>query len=368
MIVQHLAIQNAIHQSHLFMRNSFIDFFPFQPERSVESQTVTRAYHQGVHIHNVVFDEFRSSSAVYYSLISLPVYLYIEKTSFANCENGDEGGAIYYNGNSGGCALSSVCGYNCYSDDIDGQLCYISTKELENDKIILNLTSATRCSPPFINGFRCSSIYLKNGNVTIRNLNSTNNYLSYTSGLQLRNAKQSSIQFANFVDNVVSYYAVIALIHLETCLHIDWIRSINMIRNNSPDPNGGIIHGEIANINTTNSIFLDNFGTLFFGKSGHITVNNCFLKHGTIFPIFNTTRSTTSSVITTDIYTQTLQIERFATYYCILDFILPVQTPCMTIPLPPTGCPTAHSPSASGLSLLNSFKFLLSSFLSSSYI
>jgi len=343
MIVQHLAIQNAIHQSHLFMRNSFSSVFGFQNDYNVSYQKVTMPYSKGIYIGNTVYENFKASCPIYLSLTFNPIFLVVEKSSFAHCENGDLGGAIYFKNYGGGIILDKICAYCCFCYGLSinaGQVARIHL--FSNEQVRINTTSITKCPSSYLDKDTREPISIFFGDLIVNQANFSKNYLKYTSAMYTWNLQGCLMSFSSFKEGFAS---ISILLRLTSALssNIHWIKKVNFVLNQSPGTGSAIISSGNVQTNISECIFIDNYGALFTCTDPltSMTIHNNYFKLIPQFPIFQATVNVrTSNNVQTSVYTQTIPYAHFFTYYCDVEYqqLNVEETICPAIPPSPTAC------------------------------
>ena len=120
----------------------------------------------------------------YWYTSSINNSLYIQECSFIDCFRSSGGGAIYVNAESN-CVLNKICACKCNTDSgYSGQFCCILVKQNSMNMNIAHYVSVCNCSQ-YENSNIYGSIYFRNGNISLNNMNSSANRCRYHSGVYL---------------------------------------------------------------------------------------------------------------------------------------------------------------------------------------
>jgi len=270
----------------------------------------------------------------------------IEDCLFYQCKCTLHGGGVYMIPSKGGAVVNRVCASDCYCGS-DGSTSYygqfVYSLSMSTSKNIIQYTSVI-FSSPITPSYRRSPIYLNNGQVIVRNVNSSNNWLRDYGGIHIQNANSLSINYTSLSNN---YMVTSTVLFIQTCSSVNTFTFSNVINNTSPTIS--IIYTVTSNLDVNNVVFSQNANTLF---AGQMTVYNCYISH--------TAAITSGSAVTMmDIYTitNTFAIMNFGTAMCITPTpdptTIPPETPfeqgvspCAT-PLPPPTPPQSLPPSPS---------------------
>ena len=219
------------------------------------------------------------------------------------------GGAIYFNNNLNNVhsTLNKVCGDHCntgYSGE--GQFSYILVNNDINSFNIINDNSIMKSSPFINNGY--DIYYLKYGNQTINNLNSSFNNNRVHSGFSTYFPNFLNGIFSTFINNSASSHNCISF---NGNFQKYW-RYSNILYNDSPVYEG-VINNWSDTVFLSNCIIKFNKDILFHCQKGTFYITNCSIIH--LFT-FKSTYST-AQIITNDLIFQTFSTFNF-NYYCDL--------------------------------------------------
>ena len=214
-------------------------------------------------------------------------FLNLIEINFYICSCTNYGGAIYFHCyyDESKVNFNKICSSYCLSNFY--QFCYILT--------YLNMKSYNNYS--FISYCKCNNLTLGDtvimlhvGYSNLRNINSSNNKVLYSSGITFSSPVGIDSKFTSYLNNYCqNYYCIYFALDFNN----NWTYS-NIINNNSPT-NYGVItvwySGGIYLMN--NCIFLNNLNILFYLTSGsELKIINCTIIHdnlkinsGTIFTL-----------------------------------------------------------------------------------
>ena len=218
-----------------------------------------------VYVYNCQFASIRSTSITYNSYDSS--LMLVEYSSFNNCYNYGNGGAIFF-AYSGQCVLSCVCGYQCHCISW-GQLCYCFVSDRQNF-----LNHMIDSSVAFTKDTGCSTLEFDHGNLTLKKVNSSNNYVFQLSGVYLYSPSTTSyIIFSSFSNNTASS---------DRCIGCYWksfeIIGTNIIENKQKTNASGIIYSMKCNLLLKECCVLGNTPceNIFYNDSGNFPIcDNC---------------------------------------------------------------------------------------------
>ena len=262
----------------MFLKSNFFDIYYINSPPLNCFKNTYQIYSSEIYFFNCFFKEIQnpSSSGGAISIISsLICHFYLLECFFMNCSargNLDYGGgSVLYQCINGASALNKVCGSNSYTiTDSRGQfaLLYVKTTEINQ----INQTSTNYCCPQKMNQGR-NSLRLEYGKQLIIFYNSSYNYPTTLSSFVFFSSTSSNGKFLNsYKSNVTDYGSI--LIQFNSA----YIENSNIIECNSP--NFGIVTVyDNAKLIFSNSIFLNNFNTLFFIHTGSMTVNYSWIFH-----------------------------------------------------------------------------------------
>jgi len=137
----------------------------------------------------------------------------------------------------------------------------------------------------------------------------------------------------------------------------------NIVKNNSPNPLLGVL--TIRSLNTfliSECIFIDNTDLLIKGiDKGLIIISNSFFRHNYQYSLINHTSVTTINTVSTSIFTQTYILSHYFTYFCELNgaALSLDDSPCQSLPPPPTICEISNKSEAIFMSLTSVFQVSL---------
>ena len=294
----------------IFLINSFFNFyFENYLNNSCINDRITNL-ENNCYISNCYFETKLLingfGGAIY--LVNNFISLLIEYTTFFNCSinsNSDRGGAIYIE-NEGNSILNMICASNCYTNKSPSwyQFGFISTgKNKINNCFYLSIN---KCS--FSNQIdRRHPICFTYGIQIINNINSSNNIVSYVSGISFFNTTQLNSTFLNIINNTNNGYICIFF----WCKSKNYLKFNNIIKNNSPNTYGVIYSAEDSNTEFFNCNMFNNLNTLFYSINSLIIISNCYIYHlnnlkfGNILEISNIKN-----------LTSTFLIYHYSTKYC----------------------------------------------------
>ena len=141
-----------------------------------------------------------TETTIHYSTTIFSNYslMLVEHCSFNKCStSSSDGGAIFYS-HQGQSVLSFVCGVKCNTDNRGyGQFCYVYVSEgpqyknyIIDSSITLNAQTNT-----------CYTLYHKQGDVSCKGVNVSNNEVYIVSGIYIESQSLSSISFSSFRNN-----------------------------------------------------------------------------------------------------------------------------------------------------------------------
>jgi len=353
--------------SNAIILSSFSDYLLGYPNMTIENQKITRAYNEKIYIFNTLYEDCKMKSAVYLPSRNKRLDLVIEQSSFAYCETGGAGGGIYYsNYRNGCCVLNKICAFKCRSHGSMGNFLYVYGTI--NHNITLSMISAYMCAPSITDYSSQSCIKTYYSNIDLKDSNITRVSANSNSAIDLLYPSVLGITFFSVSDSFSSVTGCIYIYSSTSFTSNINISHVNIVRNTQPDINTGIFYTFYSTINISNSIFIDNIGTLFQNyksSTGFMYLNDCYIKHPNSYVIFNYTKYSTSNIIESSSYTQTIPIAHYQTYYC-LPHNLPLameQSFCQTLPPPPTICSNSSPHLSIGYQITTLFSLNLALFL-----
>jgi len=341
--------------NNLLLRGGFQDYFGFPSSVNRENQYTTFPADTSYMFQNCVFENV-SQTSIRFS-INTEIYLLVESCMFAYCFSGFRGGAICFEcGEMGSAVYSRNCGFYCgtYRGNNDmyyGQFIYSSAK---NEGLNYYLQcSISKCGPNFLETRQHSSTFY-NGRQRV----SLNNF-SFCEcrdicGLSLDYSRNCEMNMTTFVSNMAQRYHCMQILNRYVTFTYN-ISFCNYVKNTDSVEGSTIYaHGAVL---IRDSIFLDNGPYLFSNGAGTLTATRNYVKHigAQINPSKTSTLSFTSFK-NTDVTTNTLQIDHYATYYC--DNYGNMALPDRTYPPEPTSCDTFHTATNEGIKLLSIFHLM----------
>jgi len=336
-------------------RSGFAEYFPSIEPMNI-SNKFSNVYSKGIYICDSLFENFNMGSALSIASIYRPVFLVVERTAFSYCQTGSlPGGGIYYCSYEGGLILNKVCAFKCYSETSSGQFLYY---QVSNDEpFLIEICSVSECSPMGIPGNRHSPLYINSGNCSINNLNTSKCFVYQYSSFYMYNSKNFTISYSSFLSNYASYARSMYL-QFSAVSMMAWIRFTNIINNNSPLANTGVVQIATGSVNISRCLFFGNQDILFYGTNCHMTVKESYIYHSGV--IFNISTYTSASLITTSTskYTETIPVTHFSTHQCNDGFYYQNEAQFITMPPSPTECVIETNSLIGSLSILKAFTFL----------
>jgi len=315
------------------IRSSYSDFFVKTPEYEVNQFSYSRVYTRSNYISNSLFSYVTFQSAIYYST-KQPIELLIESSAFNNCSSYSNGGAVYYFATVGDLVLNGVCFSDCYTESGSGQALYTYSGSASIH--LFNMVSVHHCSPFIGTSSLNQAMYISRGNQNHTRLNSSFNYANTHASFYINGVNSFSINFSNIVQNSATNSFVM---RFETHSASGFMKYSNIIQNTSPITSQAVlaIYGVI---DITFSIFLQNYGVLFYKESIYsFTISKSVVVHLGGFPI--STGSSLNSVQTVTSMTETYSYSHYYTYYCPAQGVIGEEiSPCQTLPPEPTIAPS----------------------------
>jgi len=327
----------------LLIISSYTDFFPLH-----SCLYRYHSYNSQFHIHGCFFQSLSSYSGNGGAIFHDTDYSnsVIEDCLFYQCICSQHGGGIYSVPNKGGAVVNRVCASDCYcgthsTTNYYGQFLYSLT--LSTSKNWIQFSSII-FSSPITPSNRRAPIYLNNGQVIVRNLNSSNNWLKDHSGVYIHNANSLSVNFTSLCNNLLSTSIVM---YVHSCSSLNVFTLSNVINNTSPSPS--IIQTSSSILDINNVVFALNANTLF---AGQMNVYNCYISHSGVL-----TSGSAVTMMDINTITDTFALINFGTAMCITPTpdptIIPPETPighdltpCATpfpLPTPPQTIPPSPS-------------------------
>ena len=125
---------------------------------------------------------------------------------------------------------------------------------------------------------RRNSLWIDSGIQLINNINSSNNKLTYHSGLSIISSNSVLIKYSNFFNNYVEIYN--CLLFRDSFGNLSYS---NIIQNNCPKLSDGIIKTYGSSIfSLFYCIFFNNLNYLFYTQGGSLLVYNSYINHSLI--------------------------------------------------------------------------------------
>jgi hypothetical protein len=235
----------------------------------------------GVYVSNCLFRSIISSSRGGALCCTSVTYFLVESTSFFSCKtNSGNGGAIYFNCDSGQSVLNKVCGYDCFAAFAGSyfQFAYIVVGNAISYKNYVNYSSISCCVSENSNTYY--TFCLDFGKQCCLSINSSMNKCYYRSGINCLatgdpNSVTCSLSYSSFTDNIAIGYTCIRLSNGGANYEI---KSCNILRNTQ-----GTLGSEgticiNGNLMINDSCILDNDATNIFYQSSSsyiTTLTNC---------------------------------------------------------------------------------------------
>ena len=252
--------------------------------------------------------------------------LLISNSMFAFCNSNVNGGVIFFQCSLGNIVFNKICVSNCkVNNNFQGHFCFndVGSSRLN----YFDFVSIIKCSPD--GNIGSSTIYLLKGHQKIEYSNFSNNYAQMYSSIYSESFNSINLLMNTFFNNFVVN---------SICIYFSGSNSknisfINFILNNSPSNACIYLLGSLYYF--YDSIFLNNFNTLFYSQfSSNYIIRGWLSHYGTLFS--NTilqTQSVTNTFLITSIYNFT----HYSSFYCNSELIynceiLPTPSPPRTIP------------------------------------
>ena len=294
----------------IFIHSHFNDFYPFL---YVETQKCLNKWVDLIPLAFFVFNcnflnsiELKENGGIIYSN-KKGIYMVIESCLFHNCSVNDinQGGAIYFYGKSS--VIYKTCCSKCFAKNYLFGILNSDFNEI-NNLLYCSITSlnSTIGSCP---------ISLSSGNLTIKNLNNSNNHLISISSLRISNPNSLNFRYSNIVNNYcISQTSILFLSGYNDCE----IFYCNIIKNFCEKSNVISIEYLNPNYNFIQCIFNLNYPFLFRILNGKVFLHQCFINHNESL-IYTGLNNISLSNISYEI-TETYSIIHFETYFCEADF------------------------------------------------
>jgi len=231
--------------------------------------------------------------------------LNVSETMFLNCSSSINGGAIYFV--SYNCELKMICAFRCSASNY-GQYSYIITSTMS----IIEYNSVTSSSS-ILTGYH--SVYLHNGNLSVKETNSSKNKVTQGSSIYVSTSLIYFICHNTFCNSSTSH---------GICLGVSDCSGSTLYCNivSNDCPLNGVIYVSKGDHIIDFSIFDSNQQVLFFVFIGNLYVTNCFISHYVSISI---------GVNNSYIKYPSMMIVHFDTQYCQADLPLPLKSPLFTI-------------------------------------
>ena len=228
-----------------------------------------RTLNQNILMNHCLISNFFGSGNGGAIFIDIPgLSLSINETTFYECiSTKGNGGAIFFI-NGLNIFLFRICVKNCITaPGFYDQFAYLNT----NYDQIIDLLSITKCDN--LNG--AQTLRLANGNQNIYNTNISNNHNNYISGVFYGSPNSMLSKYCTIYNNTVSSYI---------CINLQGssgnISKSNIILNNSPNSNYGVISLWVSNFNLNECIFDQNKDILLYVLSSTLQLINCYYLTG----------------------------------------------------------------------------------------
>jgi len=244
--------------------------------------------------------------------------IYVSFSMFFNCACSFEGGSIYFSSLLS--SLRMVCANKCYSSS-QYHFAYLKASQKNQGEFI----SILNCSHLY-GGYY--SMQFNSGNQKIGSTNSSMNHALRYSGIGIISPLTFSCSFCTFTDNQVTEY---------TCLYLSFnsgfLSFANIVANNSPSSEYGILLILGTEPKIQNCIFKRNQNTLFCVFSGSLEISHSIISHlDGLFSISKTISTYNNNSIdlsTGNMNWETYILKLFNSFHCNADN--PVITPIQVI-------------------------------------
>ena len=242
----------------------------------------------------------------YYTLTNLSV----KDSIFFNCSSSGNGGCIFYYSpiENSETLIERVCGYSCWCGlTFQDPFSITLIKDDCNHYNKYLFVSISKCSPYY--SYCYSSIFVQYGNQSIKSTNSSNNNVKGVSGIRIAYPSCFLGSHNSFLNGNSSEYSSIYFNRNTNNL----LQFSNIINNNSPLSNYGIVFIENGIYNISNCIFFNNYNNLFYIS------NNCKLNVFDSIIIHNNLKLTTGLANLININTQnskTMNLIHYSTFLC----------------------------------------------------
>jgi hypothetical protein len=289
----------------MYIKAAWNDYFTGSPNSELSKKFGTRQSLSvtNVYVLNSLFGSITSSDyggALYCTSVTL---LLVESTFFFSCKTSEYyGGTIYfYNTGNGQCALSEVCGFDCFSTRAgasSGQFVYITVCNSATSKNYVNYSSISRCVN--INSDSYDMLRIEYGINCCPSVNMSMNKCYGRTGIQCipfgdSNSVTCSLTYSSFADNIAAGYTCIFL--WRTGANYE-IKCCNILRNTQVSSSEGTIWVS-GNLMIEDSCVLENKATYIFyvSSSYTITLSNCTVDKTSKTGSFITENTVTKSFI-----------------------------------------------------------------------
>jgi len=233
---------------------------------------------------------------------AVSLFMSLSYSVFYNCI-AKNGGAIYFSSSSS--YLNMICASRCSAGTAYYHFAYLVSSVVNH----VEYTSFSNCSDTTL-GFY--SIYIKSGEQSVKNINSSMNHCGRYSGIYVSSPTSFTSTHCTFSNNIITSSICIYLF-----TKFGKFSSANIVHNNSPSSSYGVIMSSQYQ-NLDYCIFQNNQNTLF---SGNLEITNSFIDH------YGITSSINNNSLTK---TSTYRLHFFNSVYCSTDLLVIGLTPSGT--------------------------------------
>jgi len=238
----------------------------------------------------------------------------ISSSMFYNCSCTSEGGSIYFN--SFNSNLRMICANRCSCGaTTSGNFAWIQASQVNQAELI----SVCFCSHAQ-SGYQ--PIRLGYGNQKFDSTNCSMNYATRISGISLCYSSSFTSSFCTFSNNRVSEYICIVLYSQSGTMSYS-----NIVHNNSPSSNYGVIRVYDGSPKMMYCIFDNNQNTLFCVETGSLEVSHSYISYSALL-----STSTPVSISNNNSLSkrETYHLQFFNSLYCNADDPIIIYTPAIT--------------------------------------
>jgi len=230
----------------------------------------------------------------------------ISLSMFYNCASSSNGGAIYFSSLSS--FMKMICANSCSS------IHYTFAYLLASENNQMDFLSVSYCST--ITGI--GTVWAKNGKQIFDCTNISMNTVKSYSGVTFESPSELTCSHCSFSNNRASTYMCVGFWYT-----VGTMVFANIIHNNCPQINYGIVYSYEGSHFMYYCIFDMNQDTLFVVELGSLTVSHCFISHAQTFSTRGSVSTANNNTFTKK---TTYHILFFSSHYCNAD------APLSTIP------------------------------------